>query len=105
MWCSYCKTYSHTTEECASVIKASKIGTLYRDQNEWRQSPTLRGRWQASRPAIQNLPNTPAAKLEMAEYRVNQDAQLADLIKYGHAITLDGKHVPYETVRKTEEDQ
>lgn len=101
--CVYCKTHAHTSEQCRSVIKVSTMCSLYGGGD--KPSPTIRGRWRASMPNIQNLPNTIAASIEMMECRVNRDGQLADLLKFGHAITLDGKHVPYETVRKTEEDQ
>lgn len=33
-----------------------------------------------------------------AECRANIDAQFLDLIKYGYAISLDDKHVPYESI-------
>lgn len=36
----------------------------------------------------------------IAKCRANTDAKFLDLIKYGHAISLDGEHVPYETTLK-----
>lgn len=88
--CIYCLTNAHTTDECHTIIKSSRIGTLYKP--EWLQGPT--GRWSASSPQIQNLPDTPAAAIEMLECRSTRDAALLDLIKFGQCVMLDGKHVP-----------